>query len=329
MFEVKHNHILHCMPSRAKYDKVSTHRTGEISLTSQKTHAYILVAAVVAFVLLCENVVVAAEMTAFEALCMERGMSSFDVKPLVTVKLHGVPNFMRDQPRETQPSQNVPIKEIPSETPAPQVHKPDDAKTKVEPEKPVEAIKNMRIVVSGDEVALRTSDNALKDSTILKPVPAVVSHDVIIPYPEAVKPQVTPAPPANTVAQGKMMWPVSGSVSSGFGRRGRRGHSGLDMPMPLGTPIVAAMDGVVVETATSSDKRYRGYGNTVLIDHGNGLATLYAHCSKINVKKGQMVKQGDVVALVGNTGRATTNHIHFEVRQNGRAVDPVPYLASR
>jgi len=180
----------------------------------------------------------------------------------------------------------------------------------------------MRIVVSGDEIALRTSDN------ILKPVPAVISSDIIISDPPVLVPLIA-SPAMVTGTQGKMMWPVSGSVSSGFGRRGRRGHSGLDMPMPQGTPIVAAMDGVVVETATSSDKRYRGYGNTVLIDHGNGLATLYAHCSKINVKKGQMVKQGDVVALVGNTGRATTNHIHFEVRQNGRAVDPVPYLASR
>jgi len=125
-----------------------------------------------------------------------------------------------------------------------------------------------------------------------------------------------------------MMWPVSGKVTSGFGKRGKKSfHSGIDIPMPPGTPIVAAMDGVVLETATSKDRRYRGYGNTVLIDHGNGLVTLYSHCSKLNVKKGQSVKQGDVVAFIGRTGRATTDHVHFEVRKNGVATNPIPYLA--
>jgi murein DD-endopeptidase MepM/ murein hydrolase activator NlpD len=99
--------------------------------------------------------------------------------------------------------------------------------------------------------------------------------------------------------------------------------------MPPNTPVAAAMDGVVLLIATSKDSRYRGYGNTVVIDHGNGISTVYAHCSKFNVDKGQRVRQGDVVAFVGRTGRATTDHVHFEVRKNGAAVNPVPYLTPR
>ena len=141
-----------------------------------------------------------------------------------------------------------------------------------------------------------------------------------------------PAPPRLTVeeARGRMIWPVNGRVSSGFGRRGRRGfHHGIDIPMPARTPILAALDGVVIDTATYRDRRFRGYGNVVLIYHGNGLVTLYSHASEIIVRRGQQVRQGDVIALVGRTGRATANHLHFEVRVNGRAVDPMPFLARR
>jgi murein DD-endopeptidase MepM/ murein hydrolase activator NlpD len=127
-----------------------------------------------------------------------------------------------------------------------------------------------------------------------------------------------------------MVWPVSGKVSSGFGRRGKRHmHAGIDIPMPKGTPIAAAQDGVVLEVSTNKSRKYRGYGNAALIDHGGGIVTMYAHCQNVSVKAGQRVKQGDIVGTVGNTGRTTTHHIHFEVRKNGKAVDPIPYLASR
>ena len=126
------------------------------------------------------------------------------------------------------------------------------------------------------------------------------------------------------------MWPVSGRASSGFGKRGkRRFHAGIDIPMPKGTPIRAAKDGVVLETCTTQNKKYRGYGNVVLIQHGNGLVSMYAHCLSISVKPGQQIKQGDVVGLVGNTGRTTTHHVHFEVRSNGKAVNPMSYLTTR
>ena len=123
-----------------------------------------------------------------------------------------------------------------------------------------------------------------------------------------------------------MMWPVDGKVSSPFGPRGKRRHTGIDIPMPPGTPIMAARDGVVAKTGNNSTMGFRGYGNFVLVDHGNGIKTLYAHCLNVNVQAGQHLRQGQVVATVGRTGRASTDHLHFEVRINDKPVNPMPYL---
>ena len=126
---------------------------------------------------------------------------------------------------------------------------------------------------------------------------------------------------------GKMMWPVDGRVSSYFGWRGKRKHEGIDIPMPANTPIRAARNGVVARTGDNSTMGFRGYGNFVLLDHGNGLQSFYAHCSSVAVKQGQRIMQGQIVGYVGSTGRSTANHLHFEVRVNNAKVDPIPYLA--
>ena len=127
-----------------------------------------------------------------------------------------------------------------------------------------------------------------------------------------------------------MIWPVNGAVSSGFGKRGRRSiHTGIDIPMPKGTSIRAARDGVVKLVASAKSRGFRGYGNVVIVDHGGGIVTLYAHCLDIKVRKGQRVRQGETLATVGCTGRATTNHVHFEVRINGKPVNPIPFLGPR
>ncbi|MDD3230251.1 MULTISPECIES: M23 family metallopeptidase [Caproicibacterium] len=108
-----------------------------------------------------------------------------------------------------------------------------------------------------------------------------------------------------------------------FGGSGGEGHSGLDLGAPKGTPIHAARDGVVSSVIDSGSS---GYGYHVVIDHGDGMVTLYGHCSKVYVRSGQAVKQGDVIAAVGSTGRSTGNHLHFEIRINGKAVNPRNYL---
>ena len=125
---------------------------------------------------------------------------------------------------------------------------------------------------------------------------------------------------------GKMMWPVDGRVSSYFGWRGKRKHEGIDIPMPANTPIRAARNGVVAKTGNNSTMGFRGYGNFVLLDHGGGLQSFYAHCSSVAVKPGQRIMQGQIVGYVGSTGRSTANHLHFEVRVNNAKVDPMPYL---
>ncbi len=122
-------------------------------------------------------------------------------------------------------------------------------------------------------------------------------------------------------------WPLAGSVTSPYGYRihpvfgTRKLHSGLDIGAGRGTPIAATSGGVVIYTG------YRGgYGNTVIVDHGGGFTSLYAHMSEIGATNGQAVDRGDIVGLVGATGTATGNHLHFEIRLNGTAVDPAPYL---
>ncbi len=132
---------------------------------------------------------------------------------------------------------------------------------------------------------------------------------------------------------GQLNWPVparaasSSSLSSGFVNRnnpvsGRyEHHTGYDIPAPYGSNIVAAEAGTVIYSGWMS-----GYGNTIMINHGGGLVTLYGHNSSLVVSKGQSVSRGQVVAKCGSTGNSTGNHCHFEVRVNGKAVSPESYL---
>jgi len=122
-----------------------------------------------------------------------------------------------------------------------------------------------------------------------------------------------------------LIWPIKGKITSRFGRRGSRMHDGIDISAKEGTPVRAATDGTVVY----SDQRLSGYGKLVIIRHGKGLFTVYAHNQRNLVKKGERVKRGDTVAKVGQTGRANGPHLHFEVRHGSTAVDPLSYLPRR
>lgn len=117
--------------------------------------------------------------------------------------------------------------------------------------------------------------------------------------------------------------PVSGTVTSRFGSRWGSSHKGIDIGAPKGTTIKASAAG----TVTVSSYGYNGgYGNYVIISHGNGVQTVYGHCNTLNVKVGQKVSQGQAIATVGNTGRSTGNHLHLEIRVNGVAQNPQNYL---
>ena len=116
-------------------------------------------------------------------------------------------------------------------------------------------------------------------------------------------------------------------MASGYGWRTdpftktRRKHKGMDFSAPTGTPIYATSDGKVIRV----DGRAPGYGKHIRIDHGFGYVTLYAHLSKFNVRRGQEVKRGDVIGFVGNTGRSVAPHLHYEIRKDGVAVNPINF----
>lgn len=118
------------------------------------------------------------------------------------------------------------------------------------------------------------------------------------------------------------IWPVNGTLTRGFGFTGGRQHNGIDVAAPSGTSIKAAASGTVVH----SDNTLKGYGNMIILSHSSGLSTVYAHNKRNLVKKGQVVKKGEVIALVGSTGASSGPHLHFEVRLRGNAVNPMDYL---
>lgn len=133
--------------------------------------------------------------------------------------------------------------------------------------------------------------------------------------------------PSYTQGSGGLSWPCNGPITSPYGYRVHPifgttiYHSGIDIGVDYGTPIHAADSGTVIYAGWIS-----GYGNAVIIDHGNGMQTLYGHNQSLNVSEGQSVSKGQVIAFAGSTGNSTGPHCHFEVQVNGSAVDPMGYL---
>lgn len=131
---------------------------------------------------------------------------------------------------------------------------------------------------------------------------------------------------------GTMAWPVPGysRISSPYGYRihpifkTKKLHTGIDIPAPTGTNITSGSEGKVIYTGTLG-----GYGKAVMVDHGGGIVTLYAHNSSIVVSEGQSVKKGQTIAKAGSTGYSTGPHLHFEVRKNGSYVDPLPWVKGK
>ena len=122
--------------------------------------------------------------------------------------------------------------------------------------------------------------------------------------------------------KGFLIWPAKGTLTSRFGMRNGRKHEGIDIAAPKGTPVRAAAGGEVVFSGWGPT----GYGKMIIIKHQHHLTTLYAHNSKLISKKGNRVKQGQKISLIGSTGRSTGPHLHFEVRNKTRAKDPIKYL---
>jgi len=134
--------------------------------------------------------------------------------------------------------------------------------------------------------------------------------------PGATRPLDLPSPVTPLLA-----WPIAGRVTSPFESHGRLRHEGIDIDGVMGQEVRAAATGRVLWTGTA-----RGYGKMVVINHGGGLSTLYAHASRVLVEVDEVVEAGDPVAEVGRSGNARGAHLHFEVRREGRPVNPVPLL---
>lgn len=163
-----------------------------------------------------------------------------------------------------------------------------------------------QVVINNSDII---DENVISSKTIKKPMDEIVAIGAKSPL---------------FAATGVFMRPSRGRMSSPFGRRWGKMHEGIDLAGPTGSPIDAADSGKV-----SFVGRRSGYGLCVMINHGNGLQTLYGHTSKTFVKTGQSVKKGQRIASVGSTGHSTGPHLHFEVRKNGVPVNPLLYLKTR
>jgi lipoprotein NlpD len=174
-----------------------------------------------------------------------------------------------------------------------------------------------------------TYEDLARANGIKDPRHIVVGQRIFIPgegqAPAAasVAPERSPArrDAPSDIVEGSFLWPVSGSLNSGFGPRGSGFHDGLDIAAPEGTPIRAVEHGEVIYS-----DQLRGYGNMVIVRHSGGIVSVYAHNQLNLVREGQHVARGEVIARVGSTGRVTGPHLHFEIRKNNLAQDPLLYL---
>ena len=191
------------------------------------------------------------------------------------------------------------------------------------------------LLAGGTAVALGASPRLVSGPA---PAPAPV-HDglaaeqrlavAFVEQQEAVRLDRVRASRAAEAARPTVVWPAAGAVTGVYGeRRGHGAHPGLDVDGETGDPIWAAARGVVV-WAGRAPAGYSGYGTMVLVDHGEGVQTLYAHLSSVAVAVGDPVEAGDRVGAMGTTGHVTGSHLHFEVRRNGVIVDPTRWLPAR
>lgn len=170
----------------------------------------------------------------------------------------------------------------------------------------------------------RLKDKLQKDSKALE-----AQIDELNTYADKISAEIRRKQSGGKYTGGKLTWPAPGytRITSPYGYRihpilkRKKLHTGIDIGVPAGKSIVAAGDGTVIHANWLG-----GYGKVVMIDHGGGIVTLYAHNSKLIVKDGAKVKKGDLIAKSGSTGMSTGPHLHFEVRKNGKYTDPIPWV---
>lgn len=205
----------------------------------------------------------------------------------------------------------APVKQAKAES-APEPVK--QAKAEAAP-KPAEAPKVARLDAKPVETAKAAAPAAA-------PAPAPQAKQEVAKAPVKDAEQTGSLPAAAADPSGDFRWPAKGRVIAGFGANG--GNEGINIAVPDGTPVKAAEAG----TVTYAGSEVKGYGNLVLIKHDNGFVSAYAHNGSLDVKRGERVKRGQVVAKAGQTGNVTSPQLHFEIRKGQTPVDPVPHLSN-
>ncbi|MFZ5470520.1 MAG: M23 family metallopeptidase, partial [Myxococcota bacterium] len=160
------------------------------------------------------------------------------------------------------------------------------------------------------------ADELAKANGIDDPRTLAVGQELLIP-----KAPTTPAATESKPPSGTLSWPVRGVLYARFGKKGKEPHDGIDLAAPSGTPVQTAAEGKVLYAGEQ-----KGYGLIAIVEHKEGLVTLYAHNRDLRVTTGQKVRPGQVIATVGESGRTSGPHLHFEVRVNGLPVDPLLHL---
>jgi len=186
----------------------------------------------------------------------------------------------------------------------------------------------VHVVVKGDtlwEIANRyqvSVEDLLRENKTVRPEALQIGQRIVIPGSSAAgRLWRSSGEEISRFRMGGFMWPAMGIITCPFGWRKHSFHHGIDIAVPLNTPVRAAASGVVIFAGYKSV-----YGRTVMIEHNDGRITLYGHTNKILVRKGQHVCRGQVIAKSGSTGRSTGPHVHFEVRNGDKAVNPLKYL---
>ncbi len=178
---------------------------------------------------------------------------------------------------------------------------------------------NFRVDVEGVDGIQKTTKKVVRINGALQEETVLSEETLVQPVSKVVRTGTKERPAG--VGTGTFLQPYNGVLTSRFGSRWSRQHTGIDISGPVGSDIVAADDGVVTFAGWES-----GYGYMIKIDHNNGYETYYAHCSQLYAQAGDYVAKGDLIAALGNTGRSTGPHVHFEVRQNGTPTDPLNYV---
>ena len=152
---------------------------------------------------------------------------------------------------------------------------------------------------------------------------SVTAEELPPPVPQAAGSYVMTPAPARAAQDGRFMWPVEGPLLMGYGPRNSGGmNDGLNIAAPRGAPVLAAENGVVLHAGNDT----KGFGNLVLIRHGDDYITAYAHLDRMIVDKDSVIAKGDMIGTVGNTGNVKGPQLHFEIRHKGKAVDPAPLM---